>query len=549
MTGLIALGIDLGTTYSVASTMVLDSRNNWYPKVLSNPGGKDLTPSVVFFDSNDRSSVVGNDALQIWKEEPNNVIRWVKRKMGDSQYRYIINESRGAEHFSPQQISSFILNYLIRYAKQRAPELELKSVVITIPAFFGDNERQATIDAARLLNLDVVLIEEPTAAILDYLHEKINENNINSSQGNKYYSVFDLGGGTFDISVAQLTWEDQNPIIRIIATEGHRKLGGFDFDLDLTEVTLLKLIDKYPQQRTDLDKVLSGLKELRDTGQVKDFELWAILIDIIDTVENAKIMLSNMSSRKVYIPYSSLFTTLMSIDLTRNDVEKTLEPKLQEMEDRANRALMTAKGNTNGDLDSWDKLDRVIMVGGSTRIPLVRDLVSKLFGKAPALDGREDHTVARGAAIYAGILAGFDIKGKFQRKTVHSYGLLSGNSFNPIINRGTPYPPAKAHLNHSVSFVLSPSTRLKIAQGVSSRNGEEEYEQIKEVEFYHPILYTGDSIKITLNIDQNGLLQIHAEDASGEQVEEKIQSVALSENEELSQKNEIEKWPLKKEEG
>ncbi|MCD1259739.1 Hsp70 family protein [Paenibacillus athensensis] len=546
MTGLIALGIDLGTTNSVASTMILKSKDDWQPKLLSNPAGKDLTPSVVFFDSNDQSVVVGNDAVQLWREDPHNVVRWVKRKMGDVEAVYKITGPNKMEYFTPQQISSIILNFVINYAQQRAPELELKVVVVTIPAFFGDNERQATIDAAKLLNLNVVLIEEPTAAILDYLHEKINENLITPVQGNRYYAVFDLGGGTFDISIAQLTWNNGNPEIKIIATEGHRKLGGFDFDLDLTEVTLKKIKEKNVKYKETVAKLLIALEELRWTGQVTDVESWDVLVGLIDSVESAKKQLSGqLNSRKVYAPHSSMFPEPLYIELNKTDITKVLEPRLSDIEERVNRALVTATGNTNGAFDSWSKLDRVIMVGGSTRIPVIRDLVIRLFGQEPSLDGHEDLAVARGAAIYAGIIAGINVKGKFQRKTVHSYGLMDGKTFKSIIDRGTEYPPAQSEIDHPISFVLSPKANLKFVQEIKESNNQEIYETVKEVAFYHPILYTGDTIKITMQIDVNGLLQIRAEDYSGERVEEKIQSIALSDVQHEIQKGSLDNWPLK----
>lgn len=543
--GLIALGIDLGTTYSVAATMIMDARNYWYPKILSNPGGKDLTPSVVFFDASDKTSIVGNDALQLWRSDPRNVVRWVKRRMGESNFSYEINENTKLSYFTPQQISSLILTYIVRYSLQRATDLELKSVVITIPAFFGDNERQATIDAAKLLNLDVILIEEPTAAILDYLHEKINENSINYTQGNKFYAVFDLGGGTFDISIAQLTWENQNPIIRIIATEGHRKLGGFDFDLDLTEYVINKFKDKYPKNIDKFNLLLSSLDELRSSGYVKDVDTWKCLVDVIDIIESAKIFLSTVNTRRVYMPPGNYFSEIMHIDLTRSELEQTLGPWLIEIENRINQSLITAKKNTDDELDSWSKLERVIMVGGSTRIPYIRDLVSRVFGKEPALDGREDHSVARGAAIYAGIIAGFNIQGKFQRKTVHSYGVFGNNGFVPIIKRGTAYPPATAETKLSVAFSLSPNLKFEVVQGVSNSHGKEDFEVIKDIAYYHPVLYTGDTISINLTIDQNGLLQISAEDNYGEKVEEKVQGVALSDSDKEEQQKNVSSWPLR----
>ncbi|MNO29438.1 Chaperone protein DnaK [compost metagenome] len=475
------------------------------------------------------------------------MIRWVKRRMGENNYHYRIETANDIEFFSPQQISSLILGYVMEYSSKRAPSLKTNNkIVVTVPAFFGDNERQATIDAAKLLNLDVVLIEEPTAAILDYLHDKINSGVISPIDGEKYYAVFDLGGGTFDISVAQLSWNVDIPKIKIIATEGHRKLGGYDFDLDLVEITLEKMISKSPDYEHNLLKMLNALNELRETGVVKDKEVWSVLVRLIDAVEEAKQMLSTINSRKVYMPpHSNMFPPSLYINLKVDDVEKVLEPRLLEIKERVQRALLTSKQNTNGYLDSWDKIESVILVGGSTRIPVVRDLVKKIFGHVPSLDGHEDHTVANGAAIYAGILAGYDIKGNFQRKTVHSYGISQGGRFSLVIPRGTAYPPAKSQIEHPVSFVLSPMTNLKIIQEFNGNNATTEYEEIKEVRYFHPILYTGEILKITMTIDENGLLQIRAEDSTGEQVEEKVQSVAFNLNQAKTQQDQINNWSIK----
>jgi molecular chaperone DnaK len=544
VSGLIALGIDLGTTYSVAATMVSGGfRQAWYPKVLSNSAGKDLTPSAVYFDVDKGEVVVGDDALLLWQEHPSNVIRWVKRNMGRA-YEYNVVNALHSEIFSPQQISGTILKHVYDCALNRAPEMTKDIIVVTVPAFFGDNERQATLDAAKLIGLRVVLIEEPTAAILDYLHEKVNEGSISPTDGDKYYAVFDLGGGTFDISVALLTWDDNTPIIRIIATEGHNRLGGFDFDLDLTEIALNKFYMKYPLHEKILLRLRESLHEFKTVGKVTDSEVWQLLIQLIDSVESAKRLLGSINSRRIYMPPSRLIGNSIFSELTKEDIKTVLLPKLQDIEKRVGSALISARDNSSSYLDSWDKLDGVILVGGSTRIPLVRDLVSTLFGKAPRLDSHEDQTVARGAAIYAGILAGFDIKGKFQRKTAHSYGILSNSGFQVVIPRGTPYPPAVATVQFPIPFVLSPRIGFNIGQttGSAFTNEDEGYNLVKEIAYYHPVLYTGDELSITLSIDVNGLLQVNALDNTGEQVEEKIQSIALSEKEAIQQSAQLNEW-------
>lgn len=544
MAGLIALGIDLGTTYSVAATMI-SGVGTWYPRVLANPSGKDLSPSSVYFDPNDRQVVIGEDALQLWREQPLNVIRWVKRKMGNSNCNFKVVCSNGGEYFTPQQISSYILNYLVTYAQQRAPDSALKKLVVTVPAFFGDNERQATLDAARLLDLEAILIEEPTAAILDYLYEKIYEGSIKPEQGEKYFAVFDLGGGTFDISVAVLTWDVEMPVIRILATQGHRQLGGFDFDIDLCKLTIRKLLKKYPENTGSFTKLMNCILEWENNGIISDANVWRLFVELMDVVEAAKRHLSTVNSRRVYLPPNDFITSgNLHVELKRTDINNILEPRINDIKDRVALALTTVKENTNGYLDSWNKLEHVILVGGSTRIPVIRDLVIELFGQAPRLDGHEDLSVARGAAIYAGIIAGLRINGRFQRKTVHSYGIYDKGEFTTIIPRGTVYPPATAQIQHPVKFVLSPKANLIISQSIAKPDGEE-YEKIKEIDYYHPILYTDDELTVTLSIDINGLLQIKAEDYTKEQVEESVESIELTGTEKDDQRKQIQSWPMK----
>lgn len=339
MAGLIALGIDLGTTYSLAATMVPGARIDWSPRVLANPLGRELTPSVVYFDPKENNVVIGEHALQLWREEPTNVIRWVKRRMGDPNYRFMVSRNGNREHFTPQQISSYVLKYVLEYAHQRAPDSRIDTLVITVPAFFGDNERQATIDSARLLGMEPILIEEPTAAILDYLHEKLNENWITPEKGDRYFAVFDLGGGTFDISIALLTWEGTNPVIKIISTQGHRQLGGFDFDLDLTEIALNKFIGGYPIYKGVLANLIDGLCELRETGTVSDSNTWELLVDLIDSVENSKRMLNSLPARRLYMPHCSAIPGgRLNVYLNQDDIDVVLNPRLIEIKERVDLA-------------------------------------------------------------------------------------------------------------------------------------------------------------------------------------------------------------------
>ncbi len=346
------LGIDLGTTYSVGA--YVDEEG--HPQVITNMEGEQTTPSVVYFE-NESSVVVGQTAKDNSFIYPQDVVSAVKNSMGQKK----TYKSTHGQEYTPEVVSSFILKKVVKDAQKRLDLTEpIKDVVVTIPAYFTDAQRTATEDAARIAGLNLVgMINEPTAAALYYaITSKLNHANI---------LIYDLGGGTFDVTIVRI--DDDDVVVK--STKGLSKVGGRFFDEDIVDYVRDYIEDKYDIDLED--------EEYADTYQ-----------ELFERAEKAKCQLSNKESAAIAVRTG---TIRESVEITREQFEKFVS-KLY------NRTQYVVKEAIKDAGMSMSDLDKVILVGGSSKIPYIEKKLTELIGKQPSHEVHPDLVVAQGAAFY-----------------------------------------------------------------------------------------------------------------------------------------------------
>ncbi len=453
------LGIDLGTTNSCMAVMMGGD-----PTIIPNAEGGRVTPSIVAF-SKSGEILVGEVAKRQAITNAERTIRSIKRKMG-SNYKVKIDE----KEYTPQQISAFILQKLKKDAEAYLGE-EVKHAVITVPAYFEDPQRQATKDAGRIAGLEVLrIINEPTAAALAYGLDKEHDQTI---------LVFDLGGGTFDVSILEIG----DGVFEVKATSGNNHLGGDDWDQRIMDW----LIEEFKKETgIDLTKDKMALQRLKDAA------------------EKAKIELSSMQETTMSLPFIAgpqhLERTLTRSQfqrMTEDLLEKCKGPTLQALKD----AGMSAKD-----------VDHVILVGGATRMPAVQDLVRELIGKEPHKGVNPDEVVAVGAAIQAGVLAGEVKDILLLDVTPLSLGVeTKGGIFTKIIEKNTTIPVKK-----SMVFTTAEDNQTQVE--IHVLQGERELAAYnRSLGRFHlvglpPAPRGVPQIEVTFDIDANGILNVTAKD-------------------------------------
>lgn len=481
------IGIDLGTTNSCVAVM-----EGGEPVVIANAEGARTTPSVVAF-SKSGERMVGQVAKRQAITNPDRTISSIKREMG-SNYKVDID----GKHFSPPEISAMILQKLKADAESYLGTT-VTEAVITVPAYFTDSQRQATKDAGKIAGLEVKrIINEPTAAALAYGLDKEVDQKI---------MVYDLGGGTFDVSVLEIG----DGVIEVLATAGNNRLGGDDFDQEVTKY-LLSEFKKNEGIDLSIDKV--AMQRLREAA------------------EKAKIELSGVTTTNINLPYITadatgpkhLDVTLTRAkfnELTHHLVEKTLGPARQALSD---------SGLTAGELS------KILLVGGSTRIPAVQDAVKSITGKDPFKGINPDECVAVGAAIQAGVLGG-DVEGILLLDvTPLSLGIETlGGVCTRLIERNTTIPTKK-------SQIFSTAADFQTSVEVHVLQGEREMAQYnKSLGRFHldgiaPARRGVPQIEVTFDIDANGIVNVSAKDLGTG----KVQNITLTASSNLS-KDDIDK--------
>lgn len=486
------IGIDLGTTNSCVAVL-----ENGKAKVIENSEGARTTPSIVAYTKDE--VLVGATAKRQAVTNPKNTIYASKRLIGrkfdeaavqkdiDLMPYTIVKADNGdawieanGERLAPPQISAEVLRKMKKTAEDYLGH-EVTQAVITVPAYFNDSQRQATKDAGQIAGLEVLrIINEPTAAALAYGVDK-------NDKADRKIAVYDLGGGTFDVSIIEIANIDGEKQIEVLSTNGDTFLGGEDFDQAIMD----HLVEEFKKESgVDLKKDMLALQRLKEAA------------------EKAKIELSSTASTSVNLPYITADASgpkHLSVSITRAKFENMVEKLISRSIEPCKIAMKDA-GVTAADIDE------VILVGGQTRMPKVQEAVEVLFGKAPRKDVNPDEAVAAGAAVQGAVLAGTKTDVLLLDVTPLSLGIETmGGVFSKVISKNTTIP-TKQSQTFSTAADNQPAVTIKIGQG------EREIFQYNKVlgefnlEGIDPAPRGQPQIEVTFDIDANGILDVSAKD-------------------------------------
>ena len=474
------IGIDLGTTNSCVS--VLEGSE---PKVIANPEGGRTTPSVVAFKNGE--IIVGDAAKRQMVTNPDTVYS-VKRLMGTDE-----KIKANGKEYTPEEISAMILSYMKDYAESYLGE-KVNKAVITVPAYFNDAQRQATKNAGKIAGLEVErIINEPTAAALAY--------GIDKQEDAHTILVYDLGGGTFDVSILELG----DGVYEVKSTSGNNKLGGDDFDNRISDY----LVSEFKKENgIDLTSDKMAMQRIKDAS------------------EKAKKDLSGVTSTQISLPFISQGENgplHLELSLTRAKFEDLIKDLVESTLDPVRKALKDAKMTK-------DDIDKVIFVGGSTRIPMVTELVKKELGKEPSKGVNPDEVVSMGAAIQGGVLTGEVNDIVLLDVTPLSLGIETmGGVMTVLIPRNTTIPTSKSQI-FSTAADNQPAVDVHVLQGERQMAQDNKTLGNFQLGNIAPAPRGVPQIEVTFDIDANGIVNVKAKDLGTQ----KEQSITITSNTSLT---------------